>query len=344
MENKIEKTRRKLVFAGALAPMAMMGASGRALAQAGGYYKDKVIIINVAGSAAGGHTRYARMLQPYLQKHTGAREVRIVNMPGGGGLKAANHIWRVKPNGMEIFFGNASTLILASLAGSPGITFDPIKLSYLGRATSEPRVLTVGGKSAIKSIQDVQKLKRPFVFPSQGTDEDFYTMAVLGEALGFKVKAVTGYEGNADTALAVIKGDGDGHITGWSESLASIHSGDKLPILMVTSQPSPDYPNIPVVTSIAPAAKRATVQAMATILETHRSYIGPPGMDPQALAAFRAAVTATMNDPDLLAESKKTGRLVSPMDGAIQQKRIAELAKSGAALAPILKAAVKDIQ
>lgn len=343
MENKIEKTRRKLVFAGALAPVAM-SLPGRALAQAGAYYKDKVIIINVAGSAAGGHTRYARMLQPYLQKHTGAREVRIVNMPGGGGLKAANHIWRVKPNGMEIFFGNVSTLILASLAGSPGITFDPIKLSYLGRVTSEPRVLTVGGKSAIKSIQDVQKLKRPFVFPSQGTDEDFYTMAVLGEALGFKVKAVTGYEGNADTALAVIKGDGDGHITGWSESLASIHSGDKLPILMVTSQPSPDYPNIPVVTSIAPAAKRATVQAMATILETHRSYIGPPGMDPQALAAFRAAVTATMSDPDLLAESKKTGRLVSAMDGATQQKRIAELAKSGASLAPILKAAVKDIQ
>lgn len=344
MENKIEKTRRKLVLAGAMAPVAM-SLPGRVLAQAGGgYYKDKVIIINVAGGASGGHTRFARLLQPYLQKHTGAREVRIVNMPGGGGLKAANHIWRVKPNGMEIFFGNVSTLILAPLAGSPGITFDSTKLSYLGRVTSEPRVLSVGGKSAIKSIQDVQKLKRPFVFPSQGTDEDFYTMAVLGDALGFKVKAVTGYEGNADTSLAVIKGDGDGHITGWSESLASIRSGDKLPILMVTSQPSPDYPNIPIVTSIAPAAKRATVQAMATILETHRSYIGPPDMDAQAMAAFRAAVTAALNDPDLIAESKKTERLVSHVEGAIQQKRVAELAKSSAGLAPILQAAVKDIQ
>ena len=56
--------------------------------------------------------------------------------------------------------------------------------------------LPVGGKSAIKSIQDVRKLKRPFVYPSQGTDEDFYTMAVIADALGFQVKAVTGYEGN----------------------------------------------------------------------------------------------------------------------------------------------------
>ncbi len=341
----MKTTRRKLMFAGAMAPVAM-SMPGRVLAQADGYYKDKVIIINVAGTAAGGHTRFARLLQPYLQKHSGAREVRIVNMPGGGGLKAANYIWRVKPGSSEIFFGNVPTLILASLAGSAGAQlFDPVKFHYLGRVTSEPRVLSVGGKSAIKSIQDVQKLKRPFVFPSQGTDEDFYAMAVLGDALGFKVKAVTGYEGNADTSLAVIKGDGDGHITSWSESLGPFRSGDKNPILMVTSQPSPsDYPNIPIAMNIVPAAKHATVQAMGIILETHRSYIGPPNMEPQAIAAFRAAVTAALSDPDLLAESEKTERPVSPMDGVTQQKRVTELAKASAILAPILIAAVKDIQ
>lgn len=335
--------RRKMVFAGALAPM-VMGVPGRGRAQASDYYKDRIVNINVAGGPSGGHTRYARLIQPYLQKHMGAREVRITTMPGGGGLKAANYIWRVKPDGLQIFFGNVSTLILAPLAGSPGATFDSTKLVYLGRATSEPRVLAVGGKSAIKSIEDVQKLKRPFVYPSQGTDEDFYTMAVLADALGFKVKAVTGYEGNADTSLAVIKGDGDGHITGWSESLGPIRSGDKHPILMVTSQKSPDYQNIPVVTEIAPAPKRATVRAMANILETHRSYIGPPGMDPQAVAAFRAAVTAALKDPALLEETKKGERPVSPMEGAQQQKVIEEITRASASLAPILKAAVKEIQ
>jgi len=335
--------RRRIVIAGALAP-ALIGLSGRASAQRSDYYKDKVININVAGGPAGGHTRYARLIQPYLQKHSGAREVRITNMPGGGGLKAANYIWRAKPDGLNIFFGNASTLILAPLAGSPGANFDVTKFVFLGRATSEPRVLCVGGKSPLKSIQDVQKLNRPFVYPSQGTDEDFYTMAVLGDALGFKVKAVTGYEGNADTSLAVIKGDGDGHITGWSESLGPIRSGDKLPILMVTTLRSPDYPNIPVVTEIAPPAKRETVRAMTAILETHRSYIGPPGMDPQAVSAFRAAVTAALKDPDLLAESKKGDRPVAPMDGAKQQQVIAEIAKASTHLAPILKAAVAAIQ
>ena len=339
----MEMNRRKLLLAGAMTP-AVLGFSGRVQAQAAAYYKDRTIIINIAGSAAGGHTRYARLLAPYIQKHSGAKEVRLVNMPGGGGLKAANHTWRLKPGALEIYFGNVSTLLLANLAGSPGATFDPTRFMFLGRATSEPRVLSVGGKSAIKSIQDVQKLQRPFVFPSQGTDEDFYTMAVLADALGFRLKAVTGYEANADTALAVIKGDGDGHITGWSESLGAIRSGDKLPILMVTSQPSPDYPNIPIAANIAPAARRGVVRAMATVLETHRSYIGPPSMEPQAVAAFRAAVNAAMQDPALQEESRKGERLLAPMDGTVQQKAMVELARSSTALSPILKAAVKAIQ
>jgi len=339
----MKNNRRKLLIAGAMAP-ALLSLPGRALAQASDYYKGKLVIVNIAGSAAGGHTRFARMLAPYLEKYLGAKELRLVNMPGGGGLKASNHIWRLKPGANEVYFGNVSTLLLANMAGSPGATFDPTKFMFLGRATSEPRVLTVGGKSAIRSVADIQKLKRPFVFPSQGTDEDFYTMAVLSDALGFQLKAVTGYEGNADTSLAVIKGDGDGHITGWSESLGAIRSGDKYPVMMVTSQPSPDYPKIPVVTQIAPAAKKSVVQAMATILETHRSYIGPPTMDPAAVSAFRAAVNAAMKDPALQAESTKGERLLSPMDGTVQQKAMVELARSSAALSPILKAAVKAIQ
>lgn len=339
----MQQNKRRMMLAAMSTPL-LAGAAGRASAQAPGYYNDKIININVAGGPSGGHTRYARLLQPFLQKHSGAREVRITNMPGGGGLKAANYIWRVKPDGLQLFFGNVSTLLLANLAGSAGATFDPTKFMFLGRATSEPRVLCVGGKSAIKSIEDVYKLRRPFVYPSQGTDEDFYTMAVLGDALGFKVKAVTGYEGNADTALAVIKGDGDGHITGWSESLAPIRSGDKHPILMVTSRRSPDYPAIPVVTEIAPVAKRDRVRAMATVLETHRTYLGPPGMDAQAVAAFRAAVNAMFKDPALIAESKKGERPVDPMDGVQQQKEIIAIAKASASLTPILKAAVKEIQ
>ncbi|KPK18538.1 MAG: hypothetical protein JSU71_00400 [Betaproteobacteria bacterium] len=337
------KTRTKWLIA-VMAASLVGGFAGQAAAQKSDYYKDKVVNLIIAGSPSGGHSRYARLIAPYLQKHLGASELRISNMRGGGGLKAANHMWRVKPDGMTVAFGNASTLIFAPIAGSKGAKFIATEFAFLGRATSEPRMLMVGGKSSIKTFQDLQKLDRPFIYPSQGTDEDFYTMAILSDALGFKLKAVTGYEGNADTALAVIKGDGDGHITGWSESQAAIKSGDKRPILVVTSQRIPDYPDVPTAIELASAGKRGMLEAMSNILETHRSYYAPPKTNPEAVAAFRAAVDAALNDPALLAESKKGNRPVSFMNGNQQQAAIEQIARESGGLAPVLKAAVKAIQ
>ncbi len=342
-EAEMMKKHWKMLLAGMIAP-ALMVVSGPVAGQAADFYKDKVINLIVGGTPAGGHTRYARLIAPYIQKHSGAREVRISNMPGGGGLIAANHMWRVKPDGFTICFNNVPTLIMATIAGSAGVQFDATKFTYLGRATSEPKVLSVGSKSAIKTFQDVLKLGRPFVFPTQGTDEDFYTMAVLADSLGFKMKAITGYEGNADTTLAVIKGDGDGHITSLSETEAALKSGDKRPILTIASKRIPALQDVPTAIEIAPAEKQAAVRAIVNIMETHRSYIGPPNMAPQATADFRAAVAAALQDPALLEESTKGARPVSFMDGATQQQVIGEITKSSAGLASILKAAIAEIR
>jgi tripartite-type tricarboxylate transporter receptor subunit TctC len=339
----MDTSRRRLVLGAAALPFA--AAAARAHAQAGaGFYKDKLITLVMPASSSGGHARYARMVAPYLQKHTGAKEVRITFMQGGGGLIGANHLWRAKPDGYTIAMAGIPTLILAPIAGSAGAQFDPTKFTFCGRITSELRVLAVGGKSPIRTIQDLPRLGRPFVYPSQGTDEDFYTMAVLADALGFKLKAVTGYEGNADTALAVIKGDGDGHITSYSQSEAAIKAGDKRPILTIGSTRSPDHPNVPTALEVIRGDKAAGMRAIVSTIELHRSVIGPPKMDPKATEALRAAVKAAMTDPDLVRESEKNKMPLSFLDGAEEQKLVAEIAKASATIAPVLKAAVKEIQ
>lgn len=325
-----------------LAGLAAFGA-GPAVAQ-NDFYKDKVINFVVHGSPAGGHTRHARMIAPYIQKHTGAREVRITNLQGGGGLKGANSLWREKTDGYTIALSSIPTLILAPLAGSAGAQFDATKFTYIARVTSEPRVLTVGGKSPLKTIDDLKKLNRPFVFPSQGTDEDFYTMAVLFDALGLPIKMVTGYEGNADTALAVIKGDGDGHITSWSQTVGAIASGDKRPFLVVGSERIPEAPDVPTVFEVTPREKHASLRAIINTVDLHRCIIGPPNMDPKAVAALRTLVMAAMNDPELKAESLKSKMPLTPLDGAKVTAMVNEVAKASGSLSPILKAAVKTIQ
>ena len=64
--------------------------------------------------------------------------------------------------------------------------------------------------------------------------------------------------------VITIKGDGDGHITGWSESQAAIKAGDKRPILVVTSQRVADYPDIPTAIELAAAGKKGMLDVITS--------------------------------------------------------------------------------
>ena len=309
-----------------------------------GIYDGKVITLIVPNSPGGRMTRYARLYAPYIAKYTGAKEVRVVNKKGGGGVKGTNYLWVQEPDGMTIAFTSVPTLILAQLSGSEAVQFDATKFVYLGRAATEPRVMVVGGNSEIKSIQDVQSLDRPFVNPSQGTDEDFYTLAVLADALDFKLKIVTGYEGQADTGVAVIKGDGDGLLTSWAYTIPLIANGDMRPILTIWDERHPDYPDVPNALEVVKGEKKDAVEAIVNMLAMHRGFFGPPNLDPAATAALRKAISMASADPELQAQGKEQGLILLPSDGETEQKRIVQITKASQGLVPVLKAALDSIK
>ena len=128
--------------------------------------QGEVITLLSPNSAGGMMTRYARMIAPYIAKHSGARDVRIRVMTGGGGIRGTNFLWFAEPDGRTIAFTSVTSLILAQLSGSEAVQFDTTRLVYLGRAATEPRVLTVGATSTIMDIEDARTLDRQFVFPS----------------------------------------------------------------------------------------------------------------------------------------------------------------------------------
>ena len=306
--------------------------------------QGEVITILSPNSAGGMMTRYARMIAPYIAKHSGARDVRVRVMTGGGGIRGTNFLWFAEPDGRTIAFTSVTSLILAQLSGSEAVQFDATRLVYLGRAATEPRVLTVGATSSIMNIEDARTLDRPFVFPSQGTDEDFYSMAVLADVLDIDVKVVSGYDGNADTALAVIKGDGDGHITGWSASQAVIEAGDERPILTLSQARYAPYPNVPTALELVEGEAREAVQAIVNMLDMRRGFFGPPSLDPVATEELRAAISAAFEDPELIAESELAGLPLLPSDGETEQGKIGQITQASQAVVPILRAALDAIR
>ena len=304
----------------------------------------EIITLLSPNSAGGMMTRYARMIAPFIAEHAGARDVRVRIMTGGGGIRGANAVWFAEPDGRTIAFTSVTTLILSQLAGSEAVKFDATRFVYLGRAATEPRVLTVGVHSNIGSVADARALGRPFVFPSQGTDEDFYSMAVLADVLEIPLKVISGYDGNADTALAVIKGDGDGHITGWSASQAVIDAGDEVPILTLGQQRYPDFPEVPTALELVDGASRDAVQAIVNMLDMRRGFFGPPDLDPTATAELRAAIGAALEDPRLVAESVVQGLPLHPSPGAAEQIKIAQITEASQHLVPMLRTALDAIR
>jgi tripartite-type tricarboxylate transporter receptor subunit TctC len=312
--------------------------------QAAGYYEGKAVTLIVPNTPAGAMTQYARMIAPYIAKHLGARDMRVDNQPGAGSLRGTNMVWNAKPDGLTVAFTGVPTLVLAQLAGSPGVQFDAAKFVYLGSVADDARVLVVNPK--IKSMEELRQLNRPFMYPTQGTDEDFYTMAVLFQALGQPpLKAVTGYQGLADTTLAAVKGDGDGIMTSWAGVMPAIKSGELRPILHMGEKRFAEFPDVPAYTEVVTdQAKIGPLRTIVSIMLTVRGFFGPPNMDPQAVADMRAGIAKALADPELIAESKKRGLPLSFYSGESEQARIQKAMQESKDLAPILKEAAQSIK
>jgi tripartite-type tricarboxylate transporter receptor subunit TctC len=308
------------------------------------YFHGKVIEIILPNSPTGRMSRYVNTYAPFIKKYTGADDVRVVGMRGGGGIKGTNFLWFQDPDGTKIAFTSIPTLILAQLSGSEAVQFDATKFVYLGRAATEPRMMVVGGNSEIKSIQDVLDLDREFVFPSQGTDEDFYTMAILSDALGYDLKIVTGYEGMNDTALAVIKGDGDGQIGGAASFASSIEAGDMRPILTVWGERVEGYPDVPDAIELVEGDAKEAVQGIINMLTMHRGFFAPPDTNPEAVRILREAIAKASADPELIEQAEAGGLILLPSPGEDEQKKIEQITAASQSMVPVLKEALQSIQ
>ena len=113
----------------------LLAPAGRAFGQTP-FYQGKTITL-VRGSTPGGIGEMrVRALIPYLKKHIpGQPTILIEFMDGGGGRKAANHVFG-RSDGLTI--GSTPGGILASaILGEGGVLYDLDKFIFLGSTESE---------------------------------------------------------------------------------------------------------------------------------------------------------------------------------------------------------------
>jgi tripartite-type tricarboxylate transporter receptor subunit TctC len=308
---------RVLALAGLMGAAAM--AASPAAAQTGAdFYKGKTVTYIAATSPGGGYDLYGRLVAEFMQKHLPGSTFVIKNVPGAGHLVGANTIYASKPDGLTIGIFNTG-LIYNQVLGAPGVKFDLGKMSWVGKAASDPRVITIAMQSPIKSLKDLQNTKETVNFAVGGIGSATYIESMmLTNVLKLPVKVLTGYSGG-DDQMAVRRGEITGSVASRSSWEQFVKNGYGKFIVQIGGSQT-DVPQL--ATLVDDPVAKGVVALIQSQGDIGRLTAGPPGIPQDRLDALRTAYKAAMEDPELLAKADKLGVPIDPMYGDDVLKRV----------------------
>ena len=311
------------------------------------FYRGQTVRIIVGYGAGGGFDVYARVLARHIGSHIpGNPRVIVENMPGGGGLVAANALYNTMPKDGTVIGHVLGELALLQVVGFAPAKFDSAKFSYVGAPTPDTPVCAVRSDTHITNVGQLRNSATPLIFSGQapGTNTDD-PPNVLKAALGLKLSVTEGYEGTHAMQLAVEQGEAQGACFGWEAMKVTWASqlASKSIIPIGRSQSSdPAIHSVPeFYTFTGNSHDRDLIHyGIDAPSRFQRPFILPPGVPVERVAALRKAFDETMTDPQFLANAKTANLAVAPVTGAALQKLVADMFHMPAAIKAQLAQAI----
>jgi tripartite-type tricarboxylate transporter receptor subunit TctC len=297
-----------------LAVLVSLGLGSSALADpVADFYKGKELRLVISTAAGTGYDTYARAVGRNLSRHLpGNPTIVPQNMPGAGGILAANYLYGVAPKDGTAFGMIQNTVPFEPLFENKAAKFDSAKFNWLGTPTTEVGLYIVYHTSKIKTLRDAQT--HEVIAGVTGTAS---TPALYGrlfnQVLHMKTKLVAGYPSQLDLLLALEKGEMDAMTSPFWSSL-KIERPKWYPEKTVRiffqygAAPNPELNDVPFARNLVENEADRTLLDVATApLGTGRPMTAPPGVPPERVKALRDAFEATFKDPAFVAECAKLG-------------------------------------
>jgi tripartite-type tricarboxylate transporter receptor subunit TctC len=303
-----------------------------ALAQASRTSSGNEIRLLVGQPPGGGYDLYARLFAQFLPRFLPGNPVVVSqNMPGAGSILMANYIYsQAAPDGMTLGMGGG-TITTAELFSLPGARFDSRKFSWIGSMNSEIGVSVSWKPSSVNNADDL--FTHELVVGGAGaTSNSVIFPNALNKILGTKFKVIAGYQGSADTALAMERGEIAG-VGAWNySSIASskpewIHDQKMNFLLQVSLTKHPSLPTVPTALEVSRNDdQRRLLSLILAQQRIGRPILAPPGVAPERLAVLRSGFLRMMHDAEFQSEAEKLSvEIIQPMAGDDIDKLINEL-------------------
>jgi tripartite-type tricarboxylate transporter receptor subunit TctC len=284
------------------------------------FYRGKTIELDVGTGVGGGYDANARLVARHLGRFIpGSPAIVVNNMPGGGGIRAANILYnRSSRDGLVIgTFSNA--MITEPLLGGGQAMFEPDKFAWIGSATREDGVCIAATSSGVTSWSDLQQKQVVVGTTAPGTTTYMYPI-MLRNMFGAKFMPVSGYPDGGQIALAFQRGEVQSVCQTYSSLKVGhrdwLQGGLAHPIIALGFNRIADLPSVETALELATDEEQKNVLSvvLAPTL-AGRPFVVPPGVPQDRTDALRDAFGAMMNDASFRAEAGKLGIDIQPAAG-----------------------------
>lgn len=308
------------------------------------FYQGKTITVLQGTEAGGSSDMLTRSMIPFMQKHIpGNPTVVSEYMPGGGGIKAANHVFKnVKPDGLTIGrIGGA--LVANAVLGEKGVLYDLDKFIYLGSPHSTYHwVFLTRRETGIKTIDDLRSATKLRIGAQAVGHSIYFVGRMFAYLIGIKDPSfVVGYGGTElDTALA--RGEIDARInnadTVLQRNMDMVKSGAVVPHVIMEVPKGLKHHHFTNLPEIETFAKVERDRKLLNMVRVFRQFgtpsILPPGTPKEQVEILKTAMVKIFTDPAFPAEYKKfTGDDATPLMPDDMEKALKDLPRDAETVA-----------
>ena len=304
-------------------------ATAPAKAQTQDFYRGKTINFIIGYGPGGGVDSASRLIVRHLARFIpGKPEIIPQNMEGAGGVVAGNHLGRrATADGLTIGLPGRSWFV-EGVVKSSGVTFDPVKFSYVGSTGVNNTMLYVRGDLNIATPEDLKKYPQKIPAAGIGAGTSTVTIPNMLAEYGYPLRTVLGYNSSARSLLALEQGEVGAYFTpedSFSKRPDLVEKRVVVPIL----QSKRMAPGMPVLADLVPAKDQAVLSLFTAYDDTGLMVVGPPGIPADRLEVLRKAFIEMCNDVDFRKDAATAGEPVgAPIPAPELEKIIARLAEA----------------
>jgi len=296
------------------------------------FYRGKTLTIMVGHEAGTGYDFFGRTLSRHISRHlAGSPNAVTQNMPGAGGLRAANWLYNVAAKDGTVVSVLAPETALKPIFGDAAANYEPAKFTWIGNMDESVATCVVSTHSGIKTVDEL--FTREAVFGATGSAAPTSKFAyALINFVGAKIKVVQGYKGSNSLRIALNRGEiegacGPSHSTLKTQWKDDMDSGRIRVLAQFGLKKLPELKDAAYIYDYAKSDDdRAIFDVAFGPHVLGRPVIAPPGVPADRVRALRAAFEQTVKDPELLAETAKLGLEIRPSSGTEVEALVARFA------------------